>query len=274
MKQLLVEASTLKQWVEQGKPVTILDCRARLGDREAGKALWQEGHIPGSRHVDLDRELADVPGEGGRHPLPGKEAFTITLQRLGVSPEVPVVVYDDMGGQLAAARAWWMLSCWARHPAVFVLDGGLLAWQGIGGERETQGSPAPGSSTWRPMYDDSALANAQEATSSGVLTLDARAHERFRGDNEPIDPVAGHIPGAQCRPSAANLRSDGRFKPAGVLDAELPRAEEAIAYCGSGITACHNILAYAIAGRPLPKLYAGSWSHWIRDPARPIATGD
>ncbi|EPC03896.1 hypothetical protein L861_00945 [Litchfieldella anticariensis FP35 = DSM 16096] len=274
MSVSLIEASRLQQWMEQANSVTVLDCRARLGDLHAGATLWRTGHVPGSRHLDLDRDLAAVPGEGGRHPLPDKVAFTASLQRLGVRPEVPVVVYDDMGGQLAAARAWWMLRCWAGHPQVYLLDGGLPAWQEVAGELYTDEEDIVVPSDWQPEFDDTAWVDVDDVASGTSLKLDARAHERFRGDKEPVDPVAGHIPGARCRPSADNLESNGHFKPAATLDAELPSEREVIAYCGSGVTACHNILAYAVAGRPLPKLYAGSWSHWIRDPSRAVATGE
>ncbi|WP_300274238.1 sulfurtransferase [Halomonas sp.] len=213
-------------------------------------------------------------GRGGRHPLPAPEAFTATLQRLGLSPAVPIVVYDDMGGQLAAARAWWMLACWAGHPDVRLLDGGVQAWLARGGELREGDAVAPRASDWTPDYRDTAWVSAEEVASGRALKVDARARERFRGEAEPIDPVAGHIPGAVCRPSADNLAADGHFKPAARLAGELPEAAEAVAYCGSGVTACHTILAYAVAGRPLPRLYPGSWSEWIRDPARPVATGE
>lgn len=274
MSNHLLDAATLAQWLERRIPLTVLDCRARLGDPHAGVTLWREGHVPGSRHLDLDRDLAGPPGEGGRHPLPAQADFTASVQRLGIASDVPVVVYDDMGGQLAAARAWWMLARWARHPRVLVLDGGLATWQSLGGELQASDDAVPETSAWQPRFDFSELANSDEVAGTAALKLDARGPERFRGDREPIDPVAGHIPGAQCRPSTENLMPDGRFKPAGQLDAELPRTDETIAYCGSGVTACHTIFAHALAGRPLPKLYAGSWSHWIRDPARPVATGD
>ncbi|MFC3283658.1 sulfurtransferase [Litchfieldella rifensis] len=274
MSEVLIDATILQAWLADMTPVTLLDCRARLDDPGAGAALWRNGHIPGSRHLDLERDMSSGPGEGGRHPLPNPAAFTAVLQRLGVHPGIPVVVYDDRGGQLAAARAWWMLHCWAGHPQVRVLDGGLPAWQAHNGTLSTETGDEITPSDWQPDFDDSVLIDANEVLVSRDLKLDARTRERFRGENEPIDPVAGHIPGAQCRPSVDNLESNGRFKPATTLNAELPEASEAISYCGSGVTACHNILAYAVAGRRLPRLYAGSWSHWIRDPARPIATGD
>lgn len=271
----LIDAATLKDALEGSRPPLVLDCRARLSDADAGAELWRQGHIPGSRHLDLDRDLAAAPGAGGRHPLPEPHAFTATLRRFGLTPDRPVVVYDDMGGQMAAARAWWMLACWAGHPDVRLLDGGPDAWQGAGGKlaRGEQDAAPPAPSAWTPSFDSGAIADADEVRASCALKLDARSLERFRGENEPVDPVAGHIPGARCRPGSANLEN-GRFKSAERLARELPEADAVIAYCGSGVAACQTIVAYGVAGRPLPRLYVGSWSDWIRDPSRPVATGD
>ncbi|MBB3231630.1 sulfurtransferase [Halomonas stenophila] len=274
MNRVLIEARELARALEGESPPLVLDCRARLGDPDAGDRLWREGHVPGSQHLDLDRDLAAPAGAGGRHPLPPPAAFTAVIQRLGIAPGRAVVVYDDQGGQLAAARAWWMLACWAGHPEVRVLDGGLRAWQDAGGELPLGREPLPPPSDWTPAYRDAVRVDADEVFSGRALKVDARARERFRGEAEPVDPVAGHITGAVCRPSAENLDESGRFKAPEVLDAELPEGDAVIAYCGSGVTACHDILAYAVAGRPLPRLYPGSWSEWIRDPARPIARGD
>ncbi|MDN3552840.1 sulfurtransferase [Halomonas almeriensis] len=277
MSHVLINAAELRQWLAgpDTPPPLVLDCRARLANQDEGLALWREGHLPTSRHLDLDRDLASPPGVRGRHPLPEPSAFAATLRRLGVSPQRSVVVYDDMGGQLAAARAWWMLAQWAGHPAVRVLDGGLPAWQAAGGALEADdGSGEPVASDWSPRFDDAARVEADEVFSSRALKLDARSAERFRGEAEPVDALAGHIPGARCLPSASNLDAQGRFKPAAELRSLLPGATDAISYCGSGVTACHNILAHAVAGLPVPRLYVGSWSEWIRDPARPIATGD
>lgn len=274
MSAPLITAAELAEALDGRLPPRLLDCRARLGDADAGFSLWWEAHLPGSVHLDLDRDLAGPPGQGGRHPLPSREAFTTTLQRLGITPELPVVVYDDMGGQLAAARAWWMLARWAGHPEVRLLDGGIQAWKEAGGELIEDGGAVPLASRWVPGFRDDQWVDAAGLRSGGALPVDARSRERFRGEAEPIDPVAGHIPGAVCRPSAENLTPWGRFKPAAQLATELPEAEAMIAYCGSGVTACHTILAYAVAGRPLPRLYPGSWSEWVRDPARPVARGD
>ncbi|GED22236.1 sulfurtransferase [Halomonas halmophila] len=277
MRDVLIGAETLRRWLEnpaQPSPL-VLDCRARLADPDAGLGLWREGHLPSARHLDLERDLASSPGVRGRHPLPAHDTFAATLRRLGATPQRPVVVHDDMGGQLAAARAWWMLAQWAGHPAVRVLDGGLPAWQAAGGSLEAEaGSIEPDPSDWSPSFDDTAWVEADEVFSSRALKLDARSRERFRGEVEPMDALAGHIPGARCHPSAGNLDAQGYFKPVDELRAILPEATDTISYCGSGVTACHNILAHAVAGLPLPRLYVGSWSEWIRDPARPIATGD
>ncbi|GHC20625.1 sulfurtransferase [Aidingimonas halophila] len=277
MMDPLISVASLRARLTRGEPLRILDCRARLGDPDAGKRLWQEGHIPGSMPVSLDHDLAAKPGKGGRHPLPSKDDFIAGMQRMGIEPAIPVVVYDDRGGQLAAARAWWMLSCWAGHPDVMVLDGGLPAWEAQGETLASENDERvsfPDRSHWHPRFDDQAVVTADDVLAGSSLTIDARSKERFRGETETVDPVAGHIPGAHCHPSQSNLSDDGHFKAAATLDADLPVAQHTIAYCGSGVTACHNILAYAIAGRELPRLYVGSWSHWIQDGARPVATGD
>lgn len=270
----LITATALADALEGANPPRILDCRARLGEPDAGRRLWWEAHLPGSHHLDLDRDLAGPPGEGGRHPLPTPAAFTAVVQRLGIRPGQPVVVYDDMGGQLAAARAWWMLACWAGHPDVRVLDGGLRAWLAAGGELLEDGDPEamPAGSDWQPAYRDENHVSSGELLAGPATLVDARARERFRGEAEPIDPVAGHIPGAVCRPSADNLTTDGHFKSAGALASELPEGESPIAYCGSGVTACHNLLALAHAGLGEARLYAGSWSEWIANGERAVET--
>ncbi|WP_027966570.1 sulfurtransferase [Halomonas halocynthiae] len=277
-QQLLIDSVTLKQALESAHPPLVLDCRARLGDADAGTMLWREGGLPTSRPINLDRDLASAPSGGGRHPLPEPQSFIATLQSLGVTPERAVVVYDDMGGQMAAARAWWMLTCWAGHPEVYLLDGGIDAWQQAGGVL-VAGDEASGldsemsRSAWQPRFDSSQIVDARQVGASNALKVDARSYERFRGDAEPIDPVAGHIPGAICRPGGENLDS-GRFKSAERLSQELPDADDIIAYCGSGVSACQTIAAYAVAGKPLPRLYVGSWSDWVSDPQRPVVTGD
>ncbi|WP_251976473.1 sulfurtransferase [Salinicola avicenniae] len=273
MQSVLMTAAELQAQLASTAPPRVLDCRARLEDAAAGQTLWASGHVPGSLHMDMDRDLSAPPGEGGRHPLPSPEAFTATLRRFGIEPGQRVVVYDDRGGQLAAARAWWMLACWAGHPDVQVLDGGLPAWREAGGELGVETGSEVAASDWQPRYDDEAWVAADELLAGGGQLVDARGEARFRGDEEPIDPVAGHIPGAICRPSSANLTEEGGFKPADQLARELPGGASVTAYCGSGVSACHDILAYAVAGMPLPRLYVGSWSEWVRDPSRPVATG-
>ena len=280
----LIDASQLVTQLAMAglKSPVVLDCRARLEDGEAGERMWREGHLPGAIHVDMERDLSAPlreDGVGGRHPLPSHQATVELFRRLGITPEQQVVVYDDMGGQMAAARLWWMLT-WAGHPDVRVLDGGIQAWnQAMGELKRAPSQPVTSEpSDWQPSFDDSLLVTAEEVVGSQAVLLDARGEARFRGEQEPVDPVAGHIPGALCRPTPGNLEANGRFKDRMSLMRELRRTlpddSAVIAYCGSGISACQNILAFAIAGLPLPRLYAGSWSDWISDPERPVATGE
>jgi thiosulfate/3-mercaptopyruvate sulfurtransferase len=250
---------------------TILDVRYRLGG-PPGPSEYAAGHIPGAVYVDLDRELASprMPGDG-RHPMPDADAFAAAMRAAGVSRTKPVVAYDDWGGR-AAARAWWLLRYFG-HPNVRVLDGGWPAWNGA--RSTATASPAPGDFTATP--GGMPLVDAADVPSVGVL-IDARAPERFRGDIEPVDAVAGHIPGAKNVPTNANLGADGTFRSVDDLRATyagvgaVPGADVAV-YCGSGVTATHDLLALEIAG-VRAKLYAGSWSHWITDPERPIAKGE
>lgn len=259
-----------------GRP-TILDVRWELG-KPPQRGEYERGHIPGAAFVDLDTELAGPPGSGGRHPLPSAEAFQASMRAAGVSGARPVVVYDA-STSVAAARAWWLLRYFG-HPRVTVLDGGLAAWVAAGGGLEP-GAGALGEGDFTARPGAMPLIGAREAAQlvrSGVL-LDARAPERFRGDAEPIDPVAGHIPGARNRPAPENLAPDGRFRSAAELRAAFEAAgvREGVpvaAYCGSGVTAAHEVLALELAGYPGPALYAGSWSEWVTDPSRPVATGN
>lgn len=251
--------------------VTVLDVRYRLGG-PGGRAEHERGHVPGSVYVDLDTELAAPPGRGGRHPLPDTAVFEEAMRRAGVSDDRPVVVYDDWSG-LAAGRAWWLLR-FHGHRDVRLLDGAWPAWVADGGAVAT-GATLPGRRgdfTARP--GQLPVVEAEEVLGVPVL-VDARAPERFRGETEPIDPVAGHIPGAVNVPTTTNLRADGRFRSPEELRALYAAAgvdgDAAVAvYCGSGVTAVHDIVALELAGIPAA-LYPGSWSGWITDPDRPVA---
>ncbi|MET8248388.1 sulfurtransferase [Streptomyces sp. NPDC005202] len=276
----IISASELASDLAGPNPPVLLDVRWQLSVAKAageppfdGRAAYEAGHIPGAVFVDLDRELASAPGGKGRHPLPDTGEFGAAMRRAGVSSGRPVVVYD--GGQgWAAARAWWLLR-WTGHPDVRVLDGGLTAWEGpsetaVPDPAEGDFSPAPGA---LPLLDaDGAAALAR----SGVL-FDARAGERYRGEVEPIDRVGGHIPGAVSAPTTENVGPDGRFLPAEELQARFKAlgaadGRDVGVYCGSGVSAAHEVLALAVAGIPAA-LYVGSWSEWSSDPSRPVAVG-
>lgn len=274
MPSPLICVATLADWLADSTPLVVLDARARLGDADAGAALWQASHIPGAQHADMDRDLSAPPSAaGGRHPLPDKADIAERLRAWGITPAHRVVVYDDTGGRIAAARVWWLL-LWAGHPAAYVLDGGWPAWQNAGQPLET-GTPATHApaSQWQPMFDDHLLADEQAVARGDALLLDARAPARFSGEQEPLDRVGGHIPGARNLPGNQLLDDDQYFLPANQLDTTLPGDDNTIAYCGSGISACQIILGHAAAGRALPQLYPGSWSAWSQDPTRPVATG-
>lgn len=260
----------------------IVDARFALNDPAAGRQAYRASHLPGAVHADLDRDLSDLGRRGhGRHPLPEAAAFARRLGEWGIGPGDQVVVYDAGDGGMAAARLWWMLKLLG-HERVAVLDGGLAAWRALDlPETDRPATPAD-AGPYPGRFDAAALVGPDEILARrdeppGWL-LDARAPERFRGAVEPIDPVAGHIPGAVNRPFADNLR-DGRFKPAMELRRELRAltgdrpAERVVAMCGSGVTACHLVLAMAVAGLPGARVYADSWSGWIEDPARPVAQG-
>jgi thiosulfate/3-mercaptopyruvate sulfurtransferase len=255
--------------------VTVLDVRYQLGG-PGGPGLYAEGHVPGAVYVDMDTALADPPGKRGRHPLPDVAVFEAAMRKAGVSADRPVVVYDDWQGR-AAARCWWLLRHHG-HRDVRVLDGGWSAWVDAGGAVETGARlTRPGDFTARPGALPTVTAEEVPAFVERAVLIDARAPERFRGEVEPVDPVAGHIPGAVNVPTGVNVRADGTFRsPEELLslyavEAVTSEAEVGV-YCGSGVTAAHNILALASAGIDAT-LYPGSWSEWITDESRPIATG-
>jgi len=254
----------------------LVDCRASLQEPQAGHEAFLRGHLPRATFADLSHDLSSpvVPGQTGRHPLPDVDVFVEKLRAWGIGSSNQVVVYDDASGAFAA-RLWWLLR-WLGHDAVAVLDGGFSAWVAEGRAVTTEIALPPRadfSAQPRAEWLASAAELSRPQSSAGKL-FDARAPERFRGEVEPIDPVAGHIPGALNLPFAENLRGGRFLEPAELrqrlavaLDGTPP--ERAVVYCGSGVTACHDVLAFARAGLPLPRLYAGSWSEWITDPARP-----
>jgi thiosulfate/3-mercaptopyruvate sulfurtransferase len=270
----LISAHELASRLED-PDIVVLDCRWYIDDDAQGRNVYNEAHIPGARFVDLDADLSHAGGPG-RHPLPTHEAFGDTCERLGIDQSAHIVLYDDRGGAIAA-RMWWMLTNQG-HPGVSVLDGGMDAWIAIDGPM-TDDVPTVARTTlqtrpWTGTVDRYQVEHRPDTT----ILIDARAQERYRGDDEPIDPVAGHIPGALSVPLAGNLNPDMTFRPPGELreryvSAGLGDAEGVIALCGSGVTACHNILAMVIAGMPESHLYVGSWSDWS-SAGLPAAVGD
>ncbi|MFF0146262.1 thiosulfate/3-mercaptopyruvate sulfurtransferase [Amycolatopsis sulphurea] len=272
----LISPAGLAAFPCSGRPV-VLDVRWRLGG-PPGAESYREGHVPGAVFTDLDTVLAAPSGEGGRHPLPEAADLQRALRKAGVRTGQPVVVYDDADGSVAA-RAWWLLR-WAGHREVAVLDGGYAAWQAEGHPVTTEmPSPEPGNIEVRPGAMPVLTANAAAALAREGVLFDARAHVRYTGETEPIDPRAGHIPGAVSAPTSEHTGVDGRWRSPGELAerfAALGLSADAPvgAYCGSGVTASSVVLALEVAGHAVPAaLYAGSWSHWSRDPERPAATG-
>lgn len=261
----------------------FVDCRANMADRDYGDRVFREAHLPGAVYASLDDDLSGpvVPGCTGRHPLPGKEELIALIGRLGISNSTQVVVYDAQAGQMAAARLWWLLN-WAGHEAVAVLDGGIARWQDLGYPVESGAHRNP-PAVYRANFLDRLLCRADDV--AGVLNdpatvlVDSRAAERYRGENESIDPVAGHIPGAVNAPFSETIEEDGTLKPPLLLQEQFSQQgitseRNPIFYCGSGVTAALNVLAYHHAGLGMPRLYAGSWSDWISDGTRPAAVGD
>jgi thiosulfate/3-mercaptopyruvate sulfurtransferase len=281
----LIGAAALRDLV--GKPeIAVIDCRFDLMNPEGGRRAYLEGHIPGARYADLNRDLSvPITATSGRHPLPTPDQFLAALTRLGVGRATQVIAYDDSAGAFAA-RLWWMLR-WAGHAAAAVLDGGMKAWVSAGGELQSgEEKPLPAAPSGGHLslqVDAAAVIGTTELekrlSDPAFLLIDARAAERYAGTVEPIDAVAGHIRGAVNHPFSANLGADGRFLPAPVLRQVWEKRlagrspTQVAAMCGSGVTACHDLLSLEVAGLGGAKLYAGSWSEWIRDPHRPIARG-
>ena len=294
----LISALALQAQLADKQPLRIFDCSFDLANPHAGHDQYLAAHLPGAVYADLDRHLsarhgvsghhgvitasgADAPASGGRHPLPNREKFATWLSQVGFANDMQAVVYDRNGNNYCG-RLWWMLK-WVGHARVAVLDGGLRAWQAAGGKISSGAEPAhfqSGFGLRAPLVRlvDANAVRAQLGQTSQVL-IDARAPARYRGEVEPLDPVAGHIPGALNRPFATNFDPDGRFKPPAQLRAEFEallegRAADSVVHqCGSGVSALPNMVAMEIAGLKDTALYAGSWSDWCSDPDRPTATG-
>jgi thiosulfate/3-mercaptopyruvate sulfurtransferase len=277
----LITAEQLRDAMAAGKPPpVVIEASFDLTDPAAGESSWRAGHLPGSIYLHLDRDLSGAKtGHNGRHPLPSRADFATTLGRAGTTSATQVVALDRQGG-VYAARLWWMLR-WMGHSAAAVLDGGVAAWTAAGGALTTD---APAIAAKAPYPESPSLVETIDATELAselgrVRLFDARAAERFRGDVEPLDKAAGHIPGATNRFFKDNLGSDGRFKPAKQLREEfevlmgMQTAERTVHQCGSGVTACHNLLAMEYAGLTGSMLYPGSWSEWSSDTTRPVALG-
>ena len=274
----LVDAATLaKALGDDG--VRIVDARYSLSDPALRREGYLQSHLPGAVYADLDQDLSDLGKPGlGRHPLPDEAVFARKLGEWGITPEHQVVVYDAGDGSMAAARFWWLLKLLG-HDRVAVLDGGLPAWRALGLPESSEAGAVTRAAAYPARFDSAAIVDAGEVQSrlgeQGWL-WDARAAERFRGEVEPLDPIAGHVPGALNRPLSLNLH-EGRFKLATQLREELEpllagrEPSEIMVMCGSGVTACHLLLALEHAGLHGARVYAGSWSGWISDPSRPIA---
>jgi thiosulfate/3-mercaptopyruvate sulfurtransferase len=278
MHATLISATDLAAHIDDPKWI-VVDCRHDLMNLEAGRAAYNAGHLPGARFADMETQLSGAKYDErghfrGRHPLPEQKALLDTLRNWGIDDDSQVVAVDAHGG-MYAARLWFLLR-WVGHEAVAVLDGGMQAWEAIGQKVETTiPSPAAGTIALNTALVDTI--DVDQVLVNGNI-VDARAPDRFRGENETMDPVGGHIPGAKNRFFKDNLAADGTFKGAAQLRAELAPivgdAGTSVMQCGSGVTACHNLLALEVAGMPGAKLYPGSWSEWVSDPTRPVATGN
>ena len=281
----LIQAAQLQTLLASTTPVVVFDCSFDLMAPSLGAEQYQQAHIPGARYADINQDLSaaadDQAASGGRHPLPSRQRFAAWLGKQGVANNTQVVVYDRNGVNYCG-RLWWMLK-WAGHDAVAVLDGGWHAWLAIDGASASgaQAAAAPGhfalQAPLRPLV--SAEQVAQRLGQPGQTLLDARARPRYLGEVEPLDPVAGHIPGALNRPFGDNIAADGRFKPAALLRAEFEQLLQQhdpaslVHHCGSGVSAIPNLLAMEVAGYAPTALFAGSWSAWCADPSRPVARG-
>jgi len=277
----LISARQLRAGLDAGEPLVMVDTSFDLADVAAGERSHAQGHLPGAHYLHLERDLSGAKtGRNGRHPLPARGVFAANVGRLDITPATQVVAIDRQGG-MYAARLWWMLR-WLGHANVAVLDGGVAAWTAEGGALDTH---IPVAANMGPAYPEreplAALVDADQLMTRLGRTplLDARAAERFRGEVEPLDARAGHIPGARNRFFKENLDASGNFKPAAALHAEFAplvgasNPADVVHQCGSGVTACHNLLAMEVAGFTGSALYAGSWSEWSSDPGRPVATG-
>jgi len=249
----------------------FVDCRFVLGQPGRGRTAYEESHIAGAVYADLDTDLSGpvVPGRTGRHPLPDEEVFEEVAGLLGIGPETQVVAYDERSGAMAAARLWWLLR-WAGHDEVAVLDGGLDGWRAVGLPLASGVEERP-PTVFTGRYRESMTVNADAL--DGKVLVDCRTSDRYRGENETVDPVAGHIPGAVSLPFTDNVAPVGTFLPPEELQERFAGVTEPVFYCGSGVTAAHNVLAYAHAGLGTAGLYPGSWSEWITDPDRPVELG-
>ncbi|NMM13295.1 MAG: sulfurtransferase [Rhodoferax sp.] len=289
MYTTLISAPQLQALQLSGQPLMVFDCSFELMESGAGDRQYQQAHIPGAVRADLDRHLsaaktATDAASGGRHPLPSRETLAAWLSRIGFTNAMQAVVYDRQGANYCG-RLWWMLK-WVGHENVAVLDGGLQAWQAHGGETQSgqadASAPVSASNYLLAPAKASLIATETIANQLGRPAqnlIDARGAPRFKGEVEPLDPVAGHIPGALNRPFNLNLGADGKFKPAPELRAEFEALlagrdpATVVHHCGSGVSAVPNLIAMEIAGLGRTALYAGSWSEWCNDPARPCAQG-
>jgi thiosulfate/3-mercaptopyruvate sulfurtransferase len=291
----LISPEQLMALKASGRPLMVFDCSFDLSNPAAGEEQYRTAHIPGAVYAHLDNALSDKgtpdasgkpqphsdAASGGRHPLPSREKFAVWLSSVGFDNGMQAVVYDRNGANYCG-RLWWMLK-WAGHANVAVLDGGLQAWQAAGGEVTDQAEPSHFQSNFElgtPLVELVTTQQVLKRLGSGTQTIvDARATPRFKGEVEPLDPVAGHIPGALNRPFSQNLAADGRFKPAAQLRTEFEQllagreAANVVHHCGSGVSAVPNVLAMEVAGLGPTALYAGSWSEWCSDPSRPVERG-